>query len=366
MSGLYRDEVGDLLDRGVLRHTASAALGDGTPLRVLRGRVDFDEDRAPRVQATLDIPLDSLSTYEALDPRTPSDVAVFAGYRHPSGWASDGLLLDGIVTERGAVRPGNIVTIQVESTERVVLDAAASKPGTSVSLGSRAGAARRIVNLAFPVDPPWIDTTSDGTSATDPDLPNRDKWDVIQDFVDQIGCDIYDRGDRTWVIEYRKTAASTPVHTLHTGAGATVTSSNVRTVRGEGYANRVQLVYQWTTTGGSTSKVVAIRDITAGPFTVAAGNIVTHREVRDVPTTQTLANSAAAELVKRLASRGSFYEVAGPSAYWLRPGDTVTLDLPAGGDSNFLVSRVGYDLGTGVMTLALRTPDLSMTVGAPV
>ena len=356
MPGDYRGDIPALLGAGVLEHTAAVQLAtDYAPveLQVQRGTVTYDEERSPRVVADLDLVLDSVATYEALDPRLPAEVAVFAGYRHPIGWSSTGLLLAGIVVDRGALRPDNTVTVRVESAERVVIDAAASKAGTSVSLGSRVGAARRIVDLAFPTGRTWVDTTADATAATDPDLPNRDKWDVVTDLVDQAGCDIYDRGDGTWVVEYRVTDAGPSVHTLST-AGGTVIDSNVRTTRGEGYANRVQLIYEWTDTSDVRHRIAAIRDVTSGPFAAQAGRIVTYRETRDVPTTLTAARNAAASQVRRRVNRGQFTDVSGPSAYWIRPTDTVTLDLPAGGNADLIVSRVAYELGAGRMSLALR------------
>ncbi|ARU53514.1 hypothetical protein CBR64_20880 [Cellulosimicrobium cellulans] len=77
------------------------------------------------------------------------------------------------------------------------------------------------------------------------------------------------------------------------------------------------------------------------------------------------ASAVAAARVRRTISRGRQMSVeAAAAAYWLRPGHTITVQLPTGPQERHLVSSVTFDLPSGTMHVRTRVPvDVTITTG---
>jgi hypothetical protein len=192
--------------------------------------------------------------------------------------------------------------------------------------------------------------------------PYEDRWDLINDFADRIGAQVYDDGLRNWYIATAPTLAN-PVHELAVGAGGTITASESGLDRDE-WANKVVLRYRWRDTSDVEHTIVSTRRVTSGPYAAVVGNTKSLLVERTVATTQAEADLAAAALVARTVTRGRSFTVTAASAYWLRPGHTVLVTLPLGDPEKHLVQSVRFDLVTGLMQVTTRLPDNTGTIGA--
>ena len=59
-----------------------------------------------------------------------------------------------------------------------------------------------------------------------------------------------------------------------------------------------------------------------------------------------------------MLERSRSLTIQAPSAWWLRPGHTITVHLPDSDPERHLVAAVEHTTG-GVMTVTTRTPDPS-------
>ena len=199
-------------------------------------------------------------------------------------------------------------------------------------------------------------------AAVDQQQADTDRWDTVQDLADQIEAQVYDDGLRTWHIDPAPALASSG-YVLAVGPGGTVTGSDAGLDR-EDWANWVVLRYKWTSTAGAQLGAVGSQRITSGPYAATAGNVKIAYIERNTPSTNGLANQAAASLVKRMVTRGRSLAVTAPSPYWLRPGDTTQVALPTGDPELALASSVTFDLRTGLMDVTTRNPDNTGSIGA--
>ena len=113
---------------------------------------------------------------------------------------------------------------------------------------------------------------------------------------------------------------------------------------------------QWRDGTGTDRTVIASAWATTGEHAVGAVGWRWQVFERTSPTTQAAANAAARVLLGRALSRGRSLSVTAVAAYWLRPGHTVTVQLPTGDQERHLVSRVDFDIPAGLMTVRTRRP----------
>lgn len=129
----------------------------------------------------------------------------------------------------------------------------------------------------------------------------------------------------------------------------------------EEWFNRVQLIHRWRD-GSTDHEIQSVRSLTLGERAAVAGNVKTYTEERDTPATQARADTSAASLLARMASRGRGVEVRAIAVPWLRPGMTVSLSTRTG-TARHLVSRIEFD-AAGWMVFSTRYPDSTETIGA--
>jgi hypothetical protein len=205
--------------------------------------------------------------------------------------------------------------------------------------------------------------TAAGGPAINQSQVDTDRWDTIADLADRIGAQVYDDGLRGWHVDAVPVLGTVALSVAH-GAGGTLVSSDADVSREDGWANWVVLRYVWTDASNVRQRIVGSRRVQTGPYAATTGNIKFWTEDRDTPTTQAQADAAAAALVARTVTRGRSLTISTPSAYWLRPGDTITVQLPTGDPETHLVARVEFDLRTGLSTITTRLPDNTGTIGA--
>lgn len=360
----YTGDTPDLLTRS-LTHTMAArcVLPDGETFRldVERARVGFDSTRAPRVIASLScrVPTDD-AQLSRIDPRTGARIEIDAGYIRPGGLRDIHPLVDLGLRRRPVARPDDTMELEAHSDEALVIDDA-PRLGGAFTRSTTTGAITAMLTDVF-----GMGLTPTVTSTTGPAVtqgPYEDRWDLVLDLADRIGARVYDDGMRGWWIAPAP-VLTTPTLLLQVGQYGTVPSSDSELSRDDEWANQVFLRYRWRDTSDVEHTISATRRITTGPYAAVAGNIKSRLIERAVSTTQAEANAAAASLVARTVTRGASLTLRAISAYWLRPGHTVTVQLPTGLAQDHLVESVEFDLLDGSMDVTTRLPDNTGTIGA--
>jgi len=261
---------------------------------------------------------------------------------------------------RTVTRPDNRMALTAHSDESLVIDSAAQIGGTINEINT-------INAIAYVIHQPLPGAAINYTGAPAGSAVNQtqvdtDKWDTIADLADRIDCKVYDDGLRQWWIQPTATLG-TPALSVAPGVGGTLIESDADLNRDD-FANWVILRYLWTDAANVRQRVVASQKVQTGTYAATTGNTKMYLEERDTPTTQAQADAAAAALVKRMVSRGRALRIVTPSAYWVRPGDTLTVQLPTGDPETHLVASVQFDLKTGLMDITTRLPDNTGTIGA--
>lgn len=77
------------------------------------------------------------------------------------------------------------------------------------------------------------------------------------------------------------------------------------------------------------------------------------------------AQESAAAILRRAVTRGNSVDLLALAHWWLRPGDTVSVQLPVGEPAQQLVSRVSFGLTDGRMSVVTRQPlNVEITTGS--
>lgn len=347
-----------------LSHVVAARIVLPTPetiaLDVQAGRLSFDETRSPRVIVQglqCRVPTDS-ALLGRIDPRTGARLELDVGYRRPDGTLDVHTIADLVLRGRPVTRPEDVMVIEAHSDESLVIDGS-PVIGAAFSTANTTTAIRDVLRAVFPGLSPTV------TSAVGPAIvqgPYDDRWDLVLDLADRIGARVFDDGLRTWHIDPAP-VLGTPALDLAVGSNGTIVNSEAQLGRDE-WANVVLLRYRWRDTSDVEHTITAVRRVTTGVYAANVGNSKILLVEREVATTQTEANAAAAALVARTVTRGRALTVTAISAYWLRPGDTANVTLPTGPTEQHLVSSVDFDLKTGLMDVTTRLPDNVGTIGA--
>jgi hypothetical protein len=363
-TGPFAEDTPQLLTRSHTQVvTATLTLPDATtiPLTLTGGTLTSAEDTAPRVTADLDCVVPDQTTLARVDPRTGARVVITAGYTREGGAQDVAALFDLGARRRRVTRTatGAGMTLGVSGDEALVIDASPVFGGT-VSASSRTQAMRDLLTAALEPDPIVTATIADATATTVTDL--TDRWATIDDLADQIDADVYDDGTRHWWITPRPVAATDAAAVLRVGPGGNLTDTDA-TLDRDAWANQVKVRYRWRDAGGTEHVVIGTGTVTTGPYAPATAGLRVYPLEREVPTTQAAANAAAQAILRRMLSRSRSYRVSAPAAWWLRAGDTVTVQLVTGGQERHIVQSVVFDLAGGTMTVTTRLPDTLTVIG---
>lgn len=366
----YRDDVEEQ-HRHSLRHKYSAIAypryGDPFELDVTDCTVDFDSSSRPYVKGRITAKISQdQGTLDSLDPREGCRVHIFMGYVY-DGFVDDvNLIADLHVRTITFERPANTMTLELGSDEELAQDAK---------------------RLAWRPQPPLTGinefvqwhankTTPGGTATVVSDFPSgygaselagmvmdvgQDSLSMMLDAEERLNLSITCDGDRTWRVKKLSDYAGTTALKLFTGAGGTILDASSMVTRGlsegTGFKNGVSLKYSWRDSGGVDKVIYGNAVVSAGTYAASSIGDNFYFEERKYPiASAALANQAAANKLKSLTSRGHQMALSAHAAYWLRPGHTVTVQLPAGAQQRFLVRHVQFNPVTGTMDLALKQP----------
>lgn len=349
---------------GTLSITTKVEVPGVGVLDVTQGTVEYDEDSAPAIRATLTCKVPSLATLDALDPRLGRRLVVTTGYRVP-GTAEQHVLCDLLLTGRRVRRPENVMVLTAASDEQLVMDTrpiTASRSFTSTSDGGQA--IRSLIQWAVPGADVRVTATGSFVDAGDTLLIDRedDLWPAIQDVADRIGAWVYHDGLGTFHVVPQPLNARAASAMLSIGAAGTITRSEADLNREE-FANTVVVQYRWY--DGEQRSAFGWAEVTSGPFAVGAVG----RKVKTVTIerkgTVAQARSAAAVIVRRAVTRGRSLSLEFEHApFWLRPGHTATAQLVTGPQDRHLIRSVQFDLPSGRAQARTRQPEnVSITTG---
>lgn len=324
--------------------------------------LEWDERRAPRVTAELTVKVpDNIADLSVLDPRTGVRVEIDCGYIRPGGDEDVYTIADLGLRSMRINRPENTISLSLASDEMLVVDASPAATG-NVTGTSSADAIAKLIKVGVVPAPKITNTTSSGAITVD---PVTDRWATIADIADRINAQVYDNGLREWFIAPTPNIAATPNATFDIGDEGTITGGQATLDRNDWF-NYVFLRYKWTNTSGVAQEVRATQYVNAGPYSVTGpASKRIYMEEREVPTSQTVANAAALSILKRFLTRTRTYSLTAIAAYWVRCGDTVSVNLPSFvAPELHIVQRVRFLPLQGLMELDTRLPDNEISVGS--
>lgn len=375
---------GDLeqLLRSSLEHRWTVAVTDAAgnpiPLKVSTCSVTLDRSWSPYVQGVLTGPVpQDQAELDALDPRGRVKVVVSAGYVLPGAVVDVHPLAVMYLARRDVDRPSNTLTLSVQGAEylydgwRALSNSAwagASWDNTTTARDAvnrcliACGAVSGITDPSWAygqalTSTRWADAAPEQwvPAATDPAL------DFARDIAARVGG--WFRCDETGV--WRLTGQSPvgqPVHALNVGAAGTVVSSSTELTR-DRWANAAVVRYRWDK-AGLTQTVIGTAQITSGPYaTSVVGQVTAADELPWKSNAVAAANRAAATL-RTAFTLGRAITISAVAAYWIRPLDTVSIQLPLGPQERHQVGAVTFTLETGSMDVRTQLPlDDTITGG---
>jgi hypothetical protein len=339
------------------------------PLEVTAYSVDWDGDRTPRVSARLDCVVPDEAVLAALDPRTSVRVKVTVAYRLPSGVLDSHQVADLHLRDRTVNRPGNTMTLTCASDDMLLVDAAPSAAFYEGFLlhDSAVGFIDQTIDqlvLGTPAAPATFVSTmpTDGGEFVAEAFPS-DWWNVMVDAADAMDADLYDNGDRVFRLAPRRYLTSDSSAVLSVGANGSITESQSGVDRDRWY-NAATLLWVWSNRANPLlpDRTWGIAYVDSGPFAAASSGRREFVQRRDGQVSAITAQRAAVTVLRRLLAKARTYRIDAVAMWWLRPSDTVTIQLPTGTQERHLVASVVFNTG-GKMTVVTRLPDDTSVIG---
>lgn len=339
------------------------------PLDVTDYSVDWDGDRTPRVSARLDCAVPSEAVLAALDPRTSVRVKLTVGYRLPSGVYDQHEIADLHLRDRTVNRPDNTMTLQCASDDMLLVDASPSATFYEGFLlhDSAVGFIDQTIDqllLDTPAYPPTFVSTmpNDGGEFTAEAFPS-DWWSVMIDAADSMDADLYDNGDRVFRLAPRRYLTSDSSAVLTVGANGTILRS-VSSLDRDRWYNAATILWVWSNRANPAlpDRTWGIAYVESGPFAQASSGRREFAQRRDGQVSATTAQRVAVTVLRRLLAKARSYTLGAVAMWWLRPSDTVTIQLPTGTQERHLVASVVFRTG-GIMEVVTRLPDDTSVIG---
>lgn len=370
--------------------TFTTAAGTPIPVDVSTAEVTMDRSWSPYCQGVITGPVpDDQAILDALDPRRMVRCTVTAGYVLTNGVQDVHPLAVLYLAARDVDRPSNTLTLSVQGPEfvwdRYIPNSPASIcPGVSNLQGYDDNAlsddavaySLAVITGASTIDaatiPPAgfdkagaVSVAGWGWKTSEPEaLPEiyrpsygQASLDFLREIAARIEAWFYCDELGIWHLTYPPGPGSA-VALLQVGATGTIIDSVTEMTRDD-WANHVNIVWTWDT----NKLVVGYSEVISGPYTPAAAGRVTYYEDRDTPITQAIATRVCRTILKKLAPGGRIITLTSAAAYWVRPYDTVTIQLPTGPQERHQVASVTYRLHEGSMQLTTFLPIDPASIG---
>lgn len=376
----YREDVEEQ-HRYSIRHAYSAiahpTYGDPFELEVEECSITFDSSWAPYIQGDLTVKvIEDQELLDSLDPRNGCRISLYMGYVY-DGFVDDShLIADLHIRTRSVDRPSNTIKLSVTSDELLAEDykrlAWGPMPPTT---GINAFVKFHADRACLPTPATVISDVANIYGASELEGMKQEtgqsSLDMILDAAQRLNLRVYCDGDRVWRIRRHAQYAGQSALKLFTGPSGTILDSSTVLTRGEtegkGFHNAVSLKYSWKDSNDVDKAIYGNAVVKTGPYAASAiGYNVFFEEREFAIASVALANAAAASTLQVLASRGQQALITAHAAYWIRPGHTVTVQLPAGDQQRYLVRQVQFNPVEGTMNLSLVQPidvEISTTDG---
>lgn len=349
--------------RHVITATAYPRTGDPVELDVESATLTFDESSSPyaRGQLTCLIPGDQ-SVIDRLDSRKTFRVEIRAGYVWDSVTEDVHTIAKLHVRARQVTRPDNRLVLTLEGDEslasdykRMSWDPQPPQSNLKDVVQFHADKARKGDTPATVVSqfPAGYGSTAVAGVTQD---PGQDSWALLRDAMAKGAARIYADELGVWHIDQPAALSSVTSLNLTTGGGGVISTATAALDRDEFY-NAVTIGYKWRDGAGVEQAVYGNAYISSGDLATSAIGVNSFYEERTIPATQAQADAAALTALKALSRRGTQYDLTAISAYWLRPGQTVTATLPDSAQDRVLVSAVSFQFPSGQMAVRLRRPE---------
>lgn len=400
MTGQYDPRMETLL-RETMEHrwyaTVYDRLGNVIPVNVVHAEITMDETWWPYCQGVVTIAVpDDQTTLDRLDPRQYVRCDLYAGYVLPDGTENVKLLARAWLNQRLTKRPSNEVELTIQGGEYVFGRVRCWTPISSIPdfSWSSTTQARDAVHSclytgAYRLPGGWT------TASWDYDNARRDTgwagdyyWDgskyvdntysessvdpgyipleVAQDVANRVDAWLFCDETGIWHLGDHPTVAGKSVHQLTVGSGGTVVTSDTMMERGDEWANAALVYVSWPDPSdrNHTMSYLGRAWVSGGPFSVTSVPIVSTFEERPVKAymPSTTVDWVAGGILQRALTRGRNITLESVAAYWVRPAQTVTIQLPLGSQERHLVTAVTYKLNEGLMSITTRLPDNSSTL----
>lgn len=364
MAGLtapYADDVEDWISRSVqhvCRAVASPLAGEPVELDLSGCEVTLDDSWAPHVQARLELAAEDAEALQGiLDPRYRCRVTIYAGYIYGGGTED--------VHELATLHlrtVGGELRIDADSDEGLAQDrkytaADGVPPRTGINELVQWAADKAV----FPESAVVVSEFLPGhgaTMLTELELePGADYWDLLADAANRCGVWVHVGTDGRWYVRRRPQLVAETAVKLSAGPGGLLTDYPRKALDRDEFRNAVNLSYVWQDDARNEYRVEGYAAAT-GPGRVSVDRIghLTYHEERSGPVTQAQAEAAAQTVLAYRLSRGNGYTLTGIAAYWVRPGQTCTVQPQRGPQERHLVQAVTFDPIAGLMTITTREP----------
>ncbi len=360
----YAQEVAELIT-GPLEHVAVARAvprtGEPFELDVEEGSLEltFSEDWAPYAQAKLECSIPDAGNLERLDPRFNARIELDLGYIYPDGTEDVHKVADLALRSRPVNRPADTLNLDAGSDEyraqdyRVLWWAGMERGGINEAVQWMADYAEHPEPVKFSSEFP--NGTGRAELAEVEVQIGDDYWSIMDDCAARTGKRVWCDEFRTWRVGTRAERTGTVMHELKVGENGTIVDASSSLDREEWY-NAVCLRYRWNDAANNEHIVYGRAVLTTGPFSVDAVGFKAYFEEVPRPVGQAAADAAATTRLKNLSTRGRSITLTAAAAYWLRPGHTVSVQLPTGSAELHLVQSVSFRPSDGLMTVTTRQP----------
>lgn len=371
-TGLYNSRISERIT-GDLGHRYSVTVmprgGSEFELDVEAATVTLSEDWTPHIQAAITAVVpDDPALLEAIDPRLNCRLRIDAGYVYEDAGTDIQLLADVHLRTRTSSRPANEMTLDGVSDEGKALDRLRT---ASTGLPAFTGVNDAVLWFAdYAVKPDavnlWTDFGPNDGAASVAGLEvdaGTTMWNPIEDVASRAGVWVHCTTDRKWRIRNRPERGDAIVHSLTVGKDGTLLASGATLDRNIFY-NEALLEYVWRNADGTDQRIYGRARVTSGDYSATQAGTRTFYQRYDRAISQSQADAAAGTKVRNLITRGRSLELTAHAAYWLRPGDTISVQLLTGTAEKHLVKSITFDLNRGLMTIQTRQPlDVTITTG---
>lgn len=340
----------------VWAYDASATLYSPIKLDLVTATINYDEERTPLIELNGAMQVPSQEILDFLDPRRDIRIFVLAGYVYSDGFKDVWKIVDLGLRERTVRRPQDDLVIRAVSDEQKVEDYRFTTVKTWTPASDGGLSIRELIlNALGPLTPVMVTLTGKAfvpAGETETLEPGASIWSQIHSIEDRIGARTYEDGLGTFWVTPQPTSSGAASASLSVGDTGTITGSETL-LSTENFANFIMVEF--------TDGDVPVRgwaEMKTGDF--GTNTVGRKAKVVSLPGTGSTseAEAAAGAMLWRSMSRGRRMSLECAQAmYWLRPGQTVTVQLPTGPQERHLISTVEFDIPTGTMNIHTRLPE---------